>query len=206
MNTDKNPVGVQSVRGFVNPTFNNNRGVISSHIVTIDSRARDYNAYPSAARFRVVLPVELKGVKSIHLVSASIPIRPFPITAADEKSVVVFIKAGQHKLKVVESINSTATEFFVDLYNEAAAVIPLINNGPADTTFWQRKVLKEFPFYAQPPLETINTLDIELRQVEPAAVFGSTIRYPLTAAVPPITLNPASTNEILLTLEIISSS
>lgn len=55
--------------------------LVASQIVTLDSRDRDLNEYPSASQFRMTLPSPFKNVQCVELMQALIPVIQVPSTS-----------------------------------------------------------------------------------------------------------------------------
>jgi hypothetical protein len=211
MLTHHNPVFIHEEGGYIEPTQNQNLGVVNAHKIFVDSRLRDLAAYPSANNFVVKTPTVYNNVYSIELISATIPIRPFPLMPSDEKYVVLEL-TGMRKnprnieATVVKDTTTKAPANSTSLFHEAFAVIPLIANGPTvDSTQWDRQDKHEFPHYFNPRAQEISEFRITLKQMSPTSAFGETGLYPL-ANVADATMIPDSEDEIQLLLEIKSSN
>lgn len=204
MNTFQNPVITQTNSGEIIPaSCNNERGVIRSHLIVLDSRLRDFNRYPNANHFRLNLPREYKGVFSIELLNATIPI------VGTENYVIMSIAANGRALAVLDGAqtNSITQQIFTNLFDDAFVKIPLIQHFAAQTTtFWKKDELRAV-FYPKPRFESIRDIEITLEQYGPAgSAFGTTVPYPLAPVVPPITVNPSPADNISLVIEIVASS
>jgi len=55
--------------------------LVASQIITLDSRDRDLNEYPSANQFRMILPTALRNVQCVELMQALIPVLRVPSAA-----------------------------------------------------------------------------------------------------------------------------
>lgn len=207
MDRYNNPVYTRGVDDVVAPTYNNNRGIVSSHMLFIDSRVRDRAHFPSANSFIVRAPHDIHNVHSMELVDALIPIRPAPLAAGDEMFVMLKVEGLSQKGAILESALSTSENtYHTDVYNDTFARIPLVDNGPrANTTLWERTEKHEFPKWFLPRIDTIRSFRITLCQIAPGLPSGNTVLYPL-ANVPNDLTIPVSDEEIFLTFEIKASN
>lgn len=58
----------------------------SKHILSIDSRDRDFSLYPSSNKYKILLPVEYKNVVSVKLKGIELPLSYYVFSAAYENT------------------------------------------------------------------------------------------------------------------------
>ena len=188
----------------------------AAHMVLVDSRNRNRTRYPNANNFRVQLQHPVRGVYSVELLSAIIPI---PEAGAITER---FVTIRSPQLQVTEPAQATNGEqnafalqspYYSPAGDQAFAQIPLIpnfplaytgGNDPGDTqaTHWKKsecRVIKRFfPFKAE-----LRYLDIELVLRNNT---NGTIPYPFIdeAANPATPTDPE--NNIVLVLEIVAKT
>lgn len=209
MDTFRNPVYTQTNQGkLIHPSWENQRGILASHIIHVDSRVRDFDLFPNANHFKVKLPTNLHNVFSIELLNACIPIKPnVPLLVTDEHYLMLKIQEGSSgSIGVGEGALSTLGDNFSPLFDDSLAKIPLIENfSGTGFTFWRKDELRAIKYF-EPRRSELSSLEITLEQIAAGGAFGSTILYPLVPVVPPITLIPNSSNDIKLTFEIVASN
>lgn len=77
--------------------------------VHIDSRDRDYSAFPSSAAFTVDLPAALHGVTNAVLISAELPMTYYVFSAARGNTSVEFGVDGTYETVTIPDGNYTST-------------------------------------------------------------------------------------------------
>ena len=188
----------------------------AAHMVLVDSRNRNRTRYPNANNFRVQLQHPVRGVYSVELLSAIIPIPEAP--AITER----FVTIRSPQLQVTEPAQATNSEqnafalqspYYSASGDQAFAQIPLIPNfplaysggneaGDTQATHWKKsecRVIKRFfPFKSE-----LRYLDIELVLRDNS---NGTIPYPFPdeAADPAVDTDPEF--NIVLVLEIVAKT
>lgn len=202
VDTYRNPTYIQTNHGkIVEPSWENNRGILNSHIVPIDSRLRDYNLYPSANNFKVRLAQIYHNVRSIELLDAIIPIKGSQLYVSLKLS-------GSGRILNHEAGETTALAPNVSnpLLNDSFALIALTPDFATDEiTHWEKGERRHIHYY-QPPLSTLDTLQITLEEWGAVgSAFDTVNLYGLATEAPPVTTNPDPTENILLIFEIVCS-
>ncbi len=203
MDTYRNPVYTQTNQGqIIQPSWENQRGIINSHIVQVDSRVRNFDLFTNPNHFRIKLPQIYHNVASIELLHACIPIVPnTPLQPADEKYVVMRLRGipgGSGAEPTGISTNNSP------IFDEAFAKIPLIEHfSGIGFTFWRKDELRAITHF-QPRRSELAELEISLVQMGTGTPLGTVVPYPLTAVVPPVTLTPNP--EVTYVFEIVSSN
>lgn len=185
------------------------------HIITVDSRNRNRSVFPNANNFRVQLQYPLKGVYSVELLNAIIPI---PNTDPDITERYVTIRSSALQVcEPAQASNPNQNSFGVSYYSsnldEAFAVIPLIPNFPraysggndamaVQATHWKRsecRIIKRF----FPLKSELRYLDFELVLRNNTNGF---VPYPFTNENPDPEVATNPENNIVLQLEIVSKT
>jgi hypothetical protein len=60
----------------------------SKHILSVDSRDRDYNLYPSANKYKIQLPVEYKNIVTVKLKGIELPLSYYVFSSAYENTTI----------------------------------------------------------------------------------------------------------------------
>lgn len=201
----RNPIYTQTNQGkLVEPSWENNRGILTSHIINVDSRIREFEVYPNANHFKIKFPESYKNVYSIELLNACIPIVPnSPLLAADEKYVVMEIEEFD---TTSGALTTGVSPNFTPLFDKAIAKIPLIEHfSGSGVTFWRKDELRAIKYF-EPRKASLSGLEISLRQMTAGSAFGTTGLYPLADVALPIATIPTSENEVSYVFEIVSSN
>lgn len=200
MDTYRNPIYTQTNQGpLIEPSWENKRGILNSHIIAVDSRNRDYNFFPSAQRFKIRLPDTYHNVYSVEVLNACIPI------VGTENYVSLRIP----DLGTVEGAQTTSQtqDIFTSLFDDAFLEIPLIEHFAAqNVTFWRKDELRAIKYF-EPRKSELKELEFILEQWGPAgSAFGTIVPYPLAVLVPPITVNPNPVDNVKYMIEIVASN
>jgi hypothetical protein len=197
MQVEGNPVVVVNNDGKrIYNDYKNLRGDVSSKFVAIDSRMRDTNIYPNAYNFKINFEKEYKGVYSIELITAILPI---PIQEGEEEGtfervcpntyVVMTLDQGWkiESIDSAQSTNKTDSAFYADIFDNAFAVIPLVENhrlevdstaNPAVSySYWERDSLRFIKRF-MPKKESIKGLHIQLFTPDPTSFNSRRVYYP----------------------------
>ncbi|GAF84294.1 unnamed protein product [marine sediment metagenome] len=211
MDTYRNPIYTQTNQGkLIEPSWENNRGILNSHIVHVDSRVRDFPNYLSANNFKFKLPQVYHNVYSIELLHACIPILPAPpLVAANEQYVVLRLTAGSKNLgegSTAQPTGSTSANY-TPVFDDAFAKIPLMDNfGGTPFTFWRKDELRAIHYF-QPRASELGEIRIQLLQMPQGLPIGSSpIPYPLPNVALPVLNVPTAANEVTYVFEIVSSN
>lgn len=187
MDSYRNPVSPVDSWGQVYPAYDtpkdlNRRGEIASHIVLVDSRARNRNQWPNANNFEVSLPTPLKYVYSVELLSAIVPIPASGAPGWGGRTPRYFvIKSRQlQQLEGGQTTNPAQTAFLSpaglpltytsNITNDAFVDLPILNNFPshfgaaptAAGLYWRKSEYRVIKRYF-PPIENLAKLDFQLR-------------------------------------------
>jgi hypothetical protein len=188
MQVEGNPVVVVNNDGKrIYNDYKNLRGDVSSKFVAIDSRMRDTNIYPNAYNFKI---------NSIELITAILPI---PIQEGEEEGtfervcpntyVVMTLDQGWkiESIDSAQSTNKTDSAFYADIFDNAFAVIPLVENhrlevdstaNPAVSySYWERDSLRFIKRF-MPKKESIKGLHIQLFTPDPTSFNSRRVYYP----------------------------
>ncbi len=186
----------------------------AAHMVTIDSRNRNRNAFPNANNFRMQFQTPYKGVYSVELLNAIIPI---PEAGAITERYVAIRSEVLQTCEPAQAANPNQNPFVQRYYSSnldtAFTQIPLIpnfalaysgGNDPGDTqaTHWKKsecRVIKRFfPIKAE-----LRYIDLELVLRNNTNGF---FPYPFLDenADPTVATDPE--NNIVLQFEIVSKT
>ncbi len=202
MDTYRNPVYTQTNQGnMVEPSWQNNRGIFTSHIIDVDSRVRNFDIFPNPNHFKIRLPCVYHNVYSVELLNACIPIVPnTPLLPTDEPYVVMRI-AG---IPVGEGALTTGTStIFSPLFDGAFAKIPLIEHfSGVGYTFWRKDERRAIKYF-EPRKSELGELEIFLEQMNAGGPIGTIVPYPLANVALPVLVIPNP--EVTYTFEIVAS-
>jgi len=208
--------------GQVFPSYNgdenlNRRGELASHIINVDSRARNRNRYPNANNFIVNMPVPFKYVLSIELLNATVPIPDPEVAGWNGVAPRYFVIRSNilEQLEGAETTNPAQTAFFDvsgnpisyhgTITNRAFVTLPVLNNFPSHfnadhaALYWRKsecRVIKRF----FPPRATIDSIDIQL--FFPNNV-GREHPWPFTDENPDPTVATSPELNVLFTFEVV---
>jgi len=172
-------------RAYASPEDLNRRGELSSHIVEVDSRDRNRTRYPNANDFVVQLPTRYKGVYSVELLNAIIPIPAEGGATWDDAGgtacyprYLVIKSTALQQLEGAQTTNPNqvgagfaANAYQCPIANNGFVSLPVINNFPSHFLqglptapaglYWRKSECRVIKQYF-PLLASLERIDIQL--------------------------------------------
>lgn len=187
--------------------YRNQKGIVNSHLVAVDSRVRDRTLFPNANSFKVKFPQVYNSAYSIELLQAFLP-----AGTSEEQYAVIILGDPENMYTTIEGAQTFAADsdltsvFYTPVFDDAFAVIPLERTvsvpsaGTVDGTVWKREDVRWIKRF-KGPRPNIKGLTITIQTQDPTNL-QQVLPFPVADEPLPGDTSPA--NNFMFVFEIVA--